>query len=94
MESSTVTLHGFIQPGYLDLKALAAYSSCSVRWLRDRLVDQVCPLPHYRIEGKILVMREDFDQWMSAFRIISQANAVNDIVESVMTQVRSSKRIA
>ena len=24
-----------VQSGFLDLKALAAYSSCSVRWLRD-----------------------------------------------------------
>ena len=70
------------------------YSSCSVRWLRNRLIDQQHPLPHYRIEGKILVAREDFDRWMSAFRVISQADAVSDIVESVMAQVRPSKRIA
>ena len=25
-----------VHPGYLDLKTLAAYSCCSVRWLRDR----------------------------------------------------------
>ena len=54
-------LGDFFEPGYFDLKALAAYSSCSVRWLRDRLVDRLHPLPHYRIEGKILVKREEFD---------------------------------
>ena len=79
------------EPGYFDLQALAAYSCCSVRWLRDRLVDQVRPLPHYRVEGKILVKREEFDAWLSASRIVSPAGGLDDIVESVMAQVRPSK---
>lgn len=83
-----------IEPEYFDLKALAAYSSCSVRWLRDRLVDRNRPLPHHRIEGKLLVKREDFDVWMSAFRVISPIDQMNEIVESVMAHVRPSKRAA
>ena len=83
-----------VKPDYLNLRSLAAYSSCSVRWLRDRLVDRLRPLPHYRIEGKILVKREEFDQWLSAFRIVSPADGLNDIVESVMAHVRPSKRVA
>jgi hypothetical protein len=51
---------------YLDLKRLAIYSSCSVRWLRDRLLDPALPLPHYRVGGKLLVKRDEFDQWMAA----------------------------
>ena len=85
--------HDFLKIGYLDLKALAAYSSCSIRWLRNRLIDRLHPLPHYRIEGKILVRREDFDQWMSSFRILSQMEGVSEIVESVVAQVRPSKRV-
>ena len=83
-----------VKPGYLDLRNLAGYSSCSVRWLRDRLVDRLRPLPHYRIEGKILVKREDFDQWISVFRVVAPADGLNDIVESVMAHVRPSKRVA
>lgn len=86
--------HDFFKIGYLDLQALAAYSSCSVRWLRNRLVDRLHPLPHYRIEGKILVKRDDFDQWMSSFRVISQTDRVSEIVESVVAQIRPSKRVA
>jgi integrase len=59
-------LGDLFESGYFDLKALAAYSSCSVRWLRDRLVDRLHPLPHHRIEGKILVKREEFDRWLSS----------------------------
>lgn len=81
-------------PGYFDLQALAIYSCCSVRWLRSRMTDHTQPLPHYRIEGKILVKREEFDQWLSAFRIVSPADGLNDIIESVMAHVRPSKRVA
>lgn len=93
-ERGTVTLPDAIKPGYLDLQALATYSCCSVRWLRDRLVDRVRPLPHYRIEGKILVKLEEFDRWLSASRVVSSADGLEDIVNSVMTQMRPSKRVA
>ncbi len=48
---SGITLTGPADP-YLPLKALAAYSGCSARWLRDRLADPRHPLPHYRPYGK------------------------------------------
>jgi hypothetical protein len=78
------------EPGYFDLQALATYSSCSVRWLRDRLH----PLPHYRIEGKILVKREEFDRWLSGSHIVNSADGLSDIVDSVVAHLRSSKRSA
>lgn len=81
-------------PGYFDLQALAAYSCCSVRWLRDRLANQTYPLPCYRVEGKILVKREDFDQWMATFRVVADSDGINSIVESVLSQVQPSKRVA
>lgn len=84
-------LHG---PGYFDLKALAAYSSCSVRWLRDRLVDRLHPLPHYRIEGKILVKRKEFDHWLSGSHVVNSADGLNEIVDSVVAHLRPSKRSA
>jgi hypothetical protein len=71
------------QFGYFDLQALAAYSCCSVRWLRDRLADRTHPLPHHRVEGKVLVRRADFDKWMDVYRVCSQAQDVKRIVEDV-----------
>ena len=73
----------FTNPGYFDLRGLAAYSSCSVRWLRDRLIDRNCPLPHYRVGGKVLVKRDEFDMWMTRFRIASQADDLDRLVESM-----------
>src|SRR5215208_3314058 len=54
--------------GYLPLKALASYSGLSVRTLRDYLMDPIGPLPHYRIAGKILVRRSEYDAWVQRFR--------------------------
>jgi excisionase family DNA binding protein len=54
---------------FLSLRALAAYSGLSVRKLRDYLElppDQA--LPCYRVGGKILVRRSEFDAWMERYR--------------------------
>ena len=72
-----------MEPSYFDLQDLAAYSSCSVRWLRDRLTDRNTPLPHYRVGGKVLVKRDEFDTWMSRYRIASQPGDLDRLVESV-----------
>jgi hypothetical protein len=76
-------------PAYFDLRALAAYSSCSVRWLRDRLVDKICPLPHHRVEGKILVKRDDFDTWMQHFRTADTSPGLNTLVDDVFSGLLS-----
>jgi hypothetical protein len=77
------------QPGYLSLKALALYSSCSVRWLRARLTDKTIPLPHYRIGGKVLVNVDEFDRWMASSRTRPQPNDVDQIVDDVIAKVAS-----
>jgi hypothetical protein len=55
---------------FLSLRALAAYSSLSVRTLRTFL-ERIPPaqaLPCYRLDGKVLVRRSDFDGYMAQFR--------------------------
>jgi hypothetical protein len=81
-------------PQYFDLKSLAIYASCSIRWLRDRLVDRSHPLPHFRIAGKLLVKREDFEAWISAYRVGSASTDLQHIVDSVLEQVTRPSRVA
>lgn len=53
---------------YLSLKALAQYSGLSTRTLRtyiDRPPAEA--LPCYRVGGKLLVRKSDFDAWMKQF---------------------------
>jgi predicted DNA-binding transcriptional regulator AlpA len=57
--------------GYLPLKALAQYSGLSVRTLRSYLASPSHPLPCFRIGGKIVVKRSEYDRWVNQFRIAS-----------------------
>lgn len=68
---------------YLSLRALAAYSSLSVRTLRGYLHHPSRPLPHYRVGGKILVKRSEFDAWMGAFRT-ADASRVDALVAEAL----------
>jgi len=68
---------------FLPLVALAGYSGLSVRKLRDYLEGPDHPLPHYRVGGKILVRRSEFDAWIVAFRQHRRA-AVGDVVDEVL----------
>jgi excisionase family DNA binding protein len=54
--------------GYYSLKRLTSYSGMSLRTLRTYLKDGAHPLPHFKVGGKILVKRSDFDAWITAFR--------------------------
>jgi hypothetical protein len=71
---------------YLSLKALAAYSGLSVRKLRECLRHPSRPLPHYRVDGKILVRGSEFDAWIAAYPRIGDAD-VDQIVDDVIAKL-------
>lgn len=69
---------------YLSLRALAGYSGCSVRWLRDRLTESRQPLPCYRLPGgKVLVRRSEFDAWLARYHCVGRPE-VDRIVADVL----------
>jgi hypothetical protein len=68
---------------YLPLRALAKYSGLSVRSLRSHLTGRAHPLPHYRIGGKILVRRSDYDAWVTQFRA-NVAPTVDHVVDDLL----------
>lgn len=68
---------------FLALTALAAYSGLSVRKLREYLDDAAHPLPCYRVGGKILVRRSEFDAWIARHRQVGRAD-VDQIVADVL----------
>jgi len=71
---------------YLSLAGLAGYSGLSVRKLRAHLADVVHPLPCYRVGGKILVRRSEFDVWIAAYRQRGRAD-VDRLVDEVIREV-------
>jgi Helix-turn-helix domain len=71
---------------YLSLKALATYSGLSVRKLRNCLRHPSHPLPHYRVDGKILIRRSEFDVWIAAYRRVGDTE-VDQIVDDVLAKL-------
>ena len=76
-----------LEVGYLSLRTLSAYSGLSVRTLRTYLSDPRRPLPYYRIGGKVLVRRSDYDAWASAFRV-ADTQGLGRVVDDVMEGLR------
>jgi excisionase family DNA binding protein len=71
---------------FLSLKALADYSGLSVRKLRAYLKDSLRPLPYYRVGGKILVRRSEFDTWIATYRQVGDSE-VERIVAEVLDEL-------
>ncbi len=53
----------------LTIKQLVEYSTLSERTLRSYLKRRSQPLPHYRVDKKILIRRSEFDEWLANFRM-------------------------
>jgi hypothetical protein len=85
--AETVIISTPLDP-FLSLRALAGYSALSVRKLRDYLDDPANPLPCYRVGGKIVVRRSEFDAWISAYRSRGRAD-VGEIVSDVFRDLAS-----
>lgn len=68
---------------YFSLPQLSAYASLSVRTLRKYLTHAVYPLPSFRIGGRVLVRRSEYDAWAARFRV-QATSAVDAIVSDIM----------
>src|SRR5262245_56391924 len=74
---------------FLSLRALASYSGLGVRKLRDYLADPAHPLPCYRVGGKIVVRRSEFDTWIAAYHQNGRAD-VGRIVSDVLRDLQGA----
>ena len=72
---------------FLSLRALTAYSGLGARKLREYLADPLHPLPCYRVGGKILVRRSEFDAWMARYRQLGSPD-VDRIVSEALQGLR------
>jgi len=73
---------------YLSLRSLATYAGLSIRTLRGHIGRRHAPLPHYRIGGKILVRRSEFDRWASEFKVDRAPVDLNVLVGDVVRGLR------
>ena len=73
---------------YFDLRRLADYSCLSVRTLRALLHLPVDPLPAFRVEGKILVRKSQFDAWLARRKYKSTAEEVSKLFDKVVKEFK------
>ena len=69
---------------WLDLTRAADYCCLSVRTLRRCIGDAARPLPVHYVHGKILIDRDELDEWVRGFPRHGQASA---IVEAVLRDI-------
>jgi excisionase family DNA binding protein len=80
---------------YLSVVELAAYSGLSRRTLERHLAHPTTPLPHYKIGGRILVRRAEFDAWIHSQGTSPRIRAlrrVEDDVRAVLDRLRARSR--
>lgn len=70
---------------YFDLQGLSAYCSLKVPTLRDYLKRG---LPYFRLKGKILIRKSEFDSWLENYRV-NKKQDIKNIVDGVMTSLKS-----
>lgn len=70
---------------YFDLKGLSVYSAIKIPTLRDHINSN--GLPCFKVRGKILVKKSEFDQWIESFRL-NQQQALDELVEEVMESLK------
>lgn len=72
-----------LDDAYFPLKRLAAYAGICERQLRTYTTHPVHPLPVYRIGGRVLVRKSDYDAWALQFRQVPDSR-VDALVQDAL----------
>ena len=70
---------------YFDLKGLSEYAALAVPTLRDYIKSGA--LPCFKVKGKILVKRSEFDSWLERHRV-NKSQDLNRIVDDVLSSIK------
>jgi excisionase family DNA binding protein len=73
-----------VAAGSLRLPSAAELMEVSYRYL----VNSVRPLPHYRVGGRVLVRKSDFDTWAGQFRVALKPKSIDSMVDDVLGTLR------
>jgi hypothetical protein len=70
---------------YFDLRGLETYSALKVSTLRDYI--RCADLPHYKLKGKILIRKSEFDTWLEGYRV-NKKQDLDNIIHEVMGSLK------
>jgi len=73
---------------HFDLRGLSAYSALGIATLRDYLKSG--GLPFFKLRGKLLIKRSEFDAWIEGYRVRKNQN-LNNVVYEVLTSLKSQQ---
>jgi excisionase family DNA binding protein len=71
---------------YFDLKGLSTYSALKVPTLREYIKEG--KLPAFKVKGKLLIKRSEFDAWLEKYRV---KDRIDSIVNEVMSDLKKNK---
>jgi hypothetical protein len=75
-----------IQPEFFDLKTFALFSGIPVATARDYIKKEA--LPCFKVRGKVLIKRTEFEAWLENYRLKSN---VDEIVSDVLNSLESDR---
>ncbi len=70
---------------YFDLVGLSEYSALKVSTLRSYI--RSGKLPCFKLKGKVLVKRSEFDKWVEQYRL-NRSQDLKDLARDVMDQIK------
>jgi len=74
-----------LEDQFFDLRGLSVYSSIGVSTLRDYI--NAGNLPCFRLKGKFLIKRSEFDKWVEGHRF-NKKQDLNNIVDEVFESLK------
>lgn len=86
MKAPAAEALAMVDDAYFPLKRLTAYAGLSERTLRTYLSHPVHPLPAYKIGGRVLVRRSEYDSWAARFRCVAPSSVdaiVSDMIRGL-----------
>lgn len=73
---------------FFDLRGLSVYSALAVPTLRSYI--NTGQLPCFKLKGKILVKRSEFDGWIEGYRL-NKKQDLDTIVDGVIESLKRNK---
>lgn len=70
---------------FFDLRGLSAYSAMGVPTLRDYIRND--KLPCFKVRGKILIKKSEFDSWIENFRL-NKTQDLDSLVDEIMDSLK------
>lgn len=85
-------LHAHRVDCYMSLASTSVYSGMSMRMLHRHIHSSIKPLPAFKIGGKWLIKRSEFDRWAEQYRHEQPQVDLDGIIRTVLGKGSNKSR--